>query len=340
MINLSDDILVRKPIQIRLLIFQLFLFTILPLNAQEFLHDNFGRALIPEIIELPDEGVIPEKVYFENDSRSIGESIVFRVSQNRTTSKYSAVPFNAANEAQLHFYFSFQDIKPEDIARRGIINIFQVTKKDPYNTRGARMVRHLRTANILSGLVIKETKDTINETNVVRPKYVGLDINMGKELNFKTDGLDYFGEVVAVLKQEVMLRATYTAFDSGAFAQGYPGAKREVRPLTESFIYAPRGGTSQYFEGQIWGELDLRDIKEFLVPPNIKQSNLKKLRELGLPIYQYIELREFGRYRRVRDILIYEGDPLKQRSLNLSLQQSRKIMNKTLSCIAFYSGNK
>ncbi len=302
-----------------------FLFCI-PLMAQDSSFDKFGRRVIPEIVKLSDDKRIPENVYKENDSRSIGESIVSRVAATRTASRYSAVPFNAFKNAQLHYYFSFQDLKPADLSRRGILNIFQVEEKDLYNTRGARQLRHRETANKLAGIKIEETKSTTDEANYVRPKYVGLDVNLGKELEFATEGLDHFGEAVAVLKPEVMLRATYTAFDSGAFSQGFPGPKREVRSLTEPFLYAPRGGSSQYFEAQVWGELDLRDIQEFLVPSGTSSRLLAQLKEMGLPVYQYAEVRDFGRYRRIRDKLLYAGSLEKQKALEFSLRMSRKSL--------------
>lgn len=296
-----------------------------PLKAQSLSHDEFGRAVIPEIVSLAENQTIPEDVYKKNDSRSIGESIVYRINKTRTSSRYTAVPFNAFKNAQLHYYFSFQNFKPADLEKRGILNIFQVTEKDPYNTKFARQERHFRTANILAGINISENNSALAEVNYVRPKYVGLDVNLGSELQFSTEGLAHYGELVAVLKPEVMLRSTYTAFDSGAFAHGHQGPKREIRPLTESFLYAPRGQFSQYFEAQVWGELDLRDIQEFLVPNEMNSRLLAQLKKLGLPIYQYAEVRDFGRYRRVRDKLLYAGNIEKQKVLESSLQMTRKL---------------
>ena len=100
-------------------------------SAQTLEQDEFGRRVIPEIVALSDNEAIPDEIHKTYDSRFIGESVVYRIAKSRTTSRYSAVAFNALTNAQLHDYFSLRDFRPIDLEKRGISNIFQVEKKIP-----------------------------------------------------------------------------------------------------------------------------------------------------------------------------------------------------------------
>jgi hypothetical protein len=292
--------------------------------SQALGRDPFGRVLIPAIINLKNGDSISDEVFDKYDSRSIGESIVYRISKTRKKSRYIGTPFNAFQDAEIHYYFSFQELTPNQIFTDGILNIFQVNTPDTMGLRWFRSMEHEAIANRLAGLQIgSENEHLGSKINFVRPKYTGLAIKLGKELNYKTDGLDYFGEITAVMKPAVLLRATYTPYDSGS-TNLLARAQQEVRPLTEPYLYAPKGGYSQYFEAQVWGALDLRDIKEFLVPSTIDFKTLGELKKGGIPIYQYEETREHERYRRLKDRLLYAGNPRKQEQLNESLLQSRQ----------------
>lgn len=187
-------------------------------------------------------------------------------------------------------YFFPEEALP-GILKSGILNQHQTGASLQGGANNAK-----RRALLEDGVISVEKNYNASKKNpnhYVRPKMVILDPSgvrpdlkrMVKEHGMN-DGKQY-GSLIAVLKDEVKERSTWSRGDS----YGPAGTSSWNPPPIESLrkdvfdIRRPRS----YFEAQVWGELDLRDIKEFWVAAALNPQTLELLKSAGLPIFFYTE---------------------------------------------------
>jgi len=168
----------------------------------------------------------------------------------------------------------------------------------------------------LARLRLPQSDDPQSPINILRPKSLVVEILLPKNQRPICYGGTRFGEIVAVFKDSVKRRTTFTPYDSGAAASSpyttTDRLKKEVRPLlSRNYFFRPNEAT-EYFEGHIWGKLGLEDVREFLVPPKTPASTLMILKKAGIPIFEYIEEKEgvekngyYQNYRRVRGKILF-----------------------------------
>jgi hypothetical protein len=134
-----------------------------------------------------------------------------------------------------------------------------------------------------------------------------------------------YGKIIVVFKPEVALRTTYSSRDTFTF-DPYVGLSElhgNSGALASGTLKVSSSGRTPFIEAQVWGELDLRDVREFLVPKDLPADSLAKLRAFGLPIYSY-EPRIEGIVRAKRIEKLFEGDPQKITNYAKSLLQVRQ----------------
>lgn len=123
----------------------------------------------------------------------------------------------------------------------------------------------------------------------LRPKYgfvnflqkAGVSVNPNRWLRY--------GQIVLVYKDEVKFRTTYTYGDSlVSYCEPWEKSRIPIEPAALTCLEPPKAELKQirYVEAQIWGPLNLSDIKEFRVP-SARPDLVEKLDKLGLPVYAY-----------------------------------------------------
>jgi hypothetical protein len=139
-----------------------------------------------------------------------------------------------------------------------------------------------------------------NPINQVRPKYAFLAFQRDTN-GQQNEHLDrVYGNVVAVFKNEVKDRTTFTPVDSlngnfdasGNLGSGkvpaYTFKYRANAPLSK--IPDPTDANTDYWEAQVWGKLGVRDVSYFLVgcpgDEAIGKDAFESLKSTGVPIYQ------------------------------------------------------
>ncbi len=136
------------------------------------------------------------------------------------------------------------------------------------------------------------------------PKYGLLALPPGRHPEILPDeDVGRYGDAVAVLKNEVKRRSTWTATDS----------KDRWGRIEPSALTGPAQiphGLTRYLEAQVWGPLDLRDVQEFRVSPSAPRHVLRLLQETGIPIYLYEPAKKV---QRDRYELLHPGHARKRR---------------------------
>ncbi len=262
----------------------------------------------PVILGLKDGDTLPPEAIAELDSRVLGELIVERLALQTPPALVEGDSYNIERESELQIYFHVQFAG--EVAKRGLINSHQVT-----DIKGAaikvwgrtqmeeRLVR-LRWHELPHFSEIDMASYAADPVQKLKPKYANVDLTRNVRLCDAgyDKGCSVYGACVAVLKDDVKKRATWMWTDSTHLhdAERLDGdvVRTFDRPVPTNSVYRNGG---PYVEAQIYGEVGIQDVKEFLVAPDIDPDALAKLKATGLPVYAYRDSNELGRQRRVRD---------------------------------------
>lgn len=279
--------------------------------------------LIPEIQNLPSGGEVPSSVYARYDSRTIGENIAYRIHKNYEEGKAPApfaVPIDIMNSTSITLRFHAALISA--IFASGFLNQHQTG-----TSRGSLSPDWRANAEtVLSDLRLEGGYNPTISSPVhhVRPKYSWMSIYSGASVGAKSMDASQYGEIIAVLKEEVKLRSTFTFTDSlsPAKAENYAGTKR--RAMQSTFYGDSVAHSSGYYlEAQIWGELDISDIAYFAVLGGTSAGVINQLASSGLPIKEYQVKNLNGRmqFEAIRELR--PGDAVKMTKLQQKLDNSR-----------------
>ena len=320
-------------------------------------YDEAGRALIPEIMALSDGEGIPDDIYKKYSTRLIAESVVARLARDRggpgkldklTPRKQREIEESPGirggtfaleipmEAREIHIYRGTKHLK--QIVQTGLLNIHQTGTSSFESEFERRSVAE----NQFAELKISDSgkaADPEDRSNFLRPKYGVLQITssdyFGADYNLASNQL---GPVTAVLKPEVLKRTTYSTEDSLLLYDGEGRTltkaqlRKIIRPLSDPILYLTT--PSQYFEAQVWGELDLRDVLEWRVLNSVRKGPIDILKSTGIPIYR-AETENFrDRQMRIRTKLIYAGSPKKYNQYitslrNLMYRQENKMQSRS-----------
>lgn len=237
------------------------------------------ESIFSQINSLKDGDPLPQEILKSSDSRIIGKAIVKRI-RKMAAKKYdrsSEIQYDFEKNSQIVLFFPFDKLDP--IIEKGFLNKHQLGG-------GIIAKMHLRAENVLSGLNL--TGGDSEKINYVLPKYAFLDLTGDVVLDkrFLTDDTVY-GNVMAVMKDSVKERSTWTYNDSLLLAQ-------EITPdiARKSFMGTFDRGSLEvhqpggYFEAQIWGALDFSEVKFLGIDKNFPESDINKLKSARVPIYR------------------------------------------------------
>lgn len=137
-----------------------------------------------------------------------------------------------------------------------------------------------------------------SKVHYIRPKYGLVNFLRNAEVMVNPNRLLRYGQIVLVYKDQVKQRATYSYGDSlVSYCEPWEKSHQPIEPVALTALLPPKPEFRKirYVEAQIWGPLDLSDIKEFRVP-EARTDLVEKLSKTGLPVYAYdresMELRD------------------------------------------------
>ena len=248
---------------------------------------------------------------------------------------YEYGPVKMENGSALLYFFPTEALS--GILKNGILNQHQTG----HSIQGGANNKKRR-AQLEDSIIEIESKYNPSKSNpnhYLRPKSVILDpsgvrpdLKKMVETNGMNDGRQY-GDFIAILKDEVKSRTTWSAGDSYAPSHTSSWQAPPIQSMRENLyeVKEPRG----YFEAQVWGELDLRDIKEFWIPESTSLQTIERLKTTGLPLYTYTAGEKHIVYSHLkRSKLIYPGD---QEKINLLKLENRSNWREFAESTAFYT---
>lgn len=278
----------------------------------------FGHP-VEEILSLRDGMRVEESILDRYDSKSIAESLVLRkIRHDGSLSEDGKYDFG--RDTEIHLYFDSNNIN--GIKKLGFLNIFQMAERNRKNNRPLSTIPgYVARAKIESraaGIDFTITDDGPYEKKLgaIRPKSAALFIPWNDNFGVLHSGLAGYGDVVAVLKNDVKKRALWTNGDSLEML-------RDPKISVHTFNFKSNTPSSAYgyYEALIFGEIDASDVQEFRVPQHFDSQKLENLKQFGLPIYEYKEIdnrfvseqeamrtKEKNNFRRMRDRLIFPGN--------------------------------
>ncbi len=242
---------------------------------------------------------------------------------------------------EIHIYRTTKNLRR--IIQTGLLNMHQTGT----SSFDADSYRRLTAEDKFAGLRISRKNDQLrpeDKSNFLRPKYGILEVKTDFYFGVvENTAFAQLGQVTVVLKSDVIKRTTYTYDDSLLMYEGQSetlsksAVKRLLRPLSEAHLYLSM--PANYFETQVWGKIDLRDVKEWIVGDAVTAAEINILKESGLPIYRqapvkYGDQRVTGRLSRERGKLLFPGDMQIVRQLYSRLDKSKGKMQGSSSGVS------
>lgn len=259
--------------------------------------------LLPEFLNLPFNGAeLPAEYAAEInagkvDMRKLAVTLVERKRQFQNRWKKAddddldvEVPATfpkSADEIELVSFFPEQYI--DYLIEKGQLNMHQTGESRGLTQRIIRA----KAENSMIGIKLEAEPDSNPKSTMqyLRPKY-GL-VNFTKPCGVKVNPnrLLIYGELMIVYNDDVKMRSMYSYGDSLSTYCHYMAKdlKEYVEPRAVLDFAPPQKNDTwdvRYVEAQIWGPIELSDIKEFRIPKERKDL-LEKLKKAGKPVYSY-----------------------------------------------------
>lgn len=273
-------------------------------------------ALIPEVMNLKDGDSIPSQVLKKYTANQIAASLVARIRKKESIAQEGKVArqsYDFYKNSEIHLYF--QKFLARDFVKSGALNQHQVGRSVG---RLAPVARSQLESKIL-GVDIEPVyvPDANNPAHQIRPKYAVLQIRdpegFFSDPEGRYDAHSAYGEVVAVLKDDVKERSLWVPGDS---------MDRRMEILSEIIVpktfhaheLTERNTPVPYYEAVIVGTVTNEDVKYFMVPRPPDSGLLASLKSANVPIYTYKEESRGGRVARIPDALVFMPQVRKKRS--------------------------
>ena len=211
-----------------------------------------GPTLDDIVNRLPVGSSLPESIYSHYSVNEIAESLVRMKSVREGRGAVAAL-----NEFSIALIFHERDL--EDIGSHGFRNLFQTGKSSGSTDFKAREIAEDEGIGLKLGMSSAGV--------AVRPKYALANPNFTERTSDGLEGafgpaLRQYGSVVAVLKDDVKRRATWTNGDTLAATSG--GRPHSWNPFTVS-ASATANAVDFYYEAQVLGSVTLDDVDHFIV---------------------------------------------------------------------------
>lgn len=276
--------------------------------------------LVPEILNLQNGDTVPQEIYKKYSPNLIAASLVQRLHNTKETKANSENP-NYDFQAHTLLQLKFNDKYVNSIKQSCFLNQHQVNHSDG-------LLNQNRRANIEDSLIGIDLENsykggTSNLVNTVRPKYGFLGFEKDTNGQQRNRFSRQYGNIVAVLKNEVKDRTTFTQVDSLDGNMNSDGDVVYGNIQAYSFKYRSRSvlprikdpvADEDYWEVQVWGTLCMSDVDYFLIncpgDNKVSQNSLTTLKSIGLPVYKCEFVSDRSHFEKGK--LIFAGDATKK----------------------------
>ncbi|MBC74809.1 MAG: hypothetical protein CME64_02220 [Halobacteriovoraceae bacterium] len=240
--------------------------------------DYFGTSGVASIISLRDSEVIPEQFFEQYEVNQIATSLIIR--KHKSEAKERKPGYDYFNDTKIAIAFDSE--WTQEILEKGFLNQHRL----PHSNGFFGPTYRAEAEDRFLGLKIEKSYGNIGtKAHNLRPKYAFLLLKKASDQTGYTQIYSGYGNVYAIIKDEVKNRSTFTLEDS----LNYNIGKDDVR----TFFVRPKHPlrlASKYFETQMWGTLDLKNVSHFLVDcphvTNVRSDTLRALKATGKPVYQ------------------------------------------------------
>ncbi|MBX9685356.1 MAG: hypothetical protein K2X27_01565 [Candidatus Obscuribacterales bacterium] len=268
------------------------------LNAQYCRAETQSIQLLPEFVNFPfDHKVLPPEYLKlikspQTDLRQVAASLLERKKQfilrwqNPNEIEESGKFPKSLDELELVCLFPEKYL--DSLLSQGQLNVHQVG-----HSRGlCQKEIRAHAEDFMIGIHLENPYNPKADSRVhqIRPKYGFLNFKTPCGIQVNPFRLVPYGQILIVYNDEVKLRSSYSFGDSlASYCEPYAQTQNPLDPLPLTLLKAPGAkdsATCRYVEAQIWGPLDLSDIKEFRIPKDRKDL-LEKLSSAGKAVFSY-----------------------------------------------------
>lgn len=283
--------------------------------------DGTLYKIIPEILSLKSLEEIPKQIIKDKDSRVVAASIVARLkhvdAKKDPAIKDGKFQYDFYKDSEIQMAFNDKNF---DKIRNGCFrNQFQTNSSNGTNDREVRE----QTEKTLVDVVIDGTKESLEDpsdpSHHIRPKYAFFVPTKPME---SIEGHRYFssyGNIYAVMKEEVKERSTFTTMDS-------LGTKNKAKVLNINNYKEIGKFRAGYWETQVWGSVCFSDVSHFIINcsnnAKVPDETLDKMKTTGIPVYECDE-------KKMGDNQVYaKGKQLVSENLKLRKEDESKAQPK------------
>lgn len=234
------------------------------------------QIILPEIFDLNPKGEISSADFKDYNSKDIARTLIQKIHRERENDRNISKPdYDFLKDTRIAIQFNLGNL--DSILRKGFLNQYETKASNGSYDPSKR--RWLENSFLGMDLKAEERLDHF------RPKYAYVLLDKYRKKMGPVRLIGEYGDVVAVLKQSVKYRSTFTVGDS----LDIKADSRDVRTFYFKSKKVLELEASLYFEAQIWGTLDFRDVYYLLVgcfDPVVDSSVVNALKATGKPVYQ------------------------------------------------------
>ena len=257
------------------------------------------EELIPAFVDLPfNHNIMPDEYLSvikspQADLRIIAASLMER--KRRFIERWDTQ--SQKPEPEENFPRSFNDFELvcfypdqylDSLIKQGQLNVHQVGHSRGY----CDAVVRARAEDFFLGIHLENQYNGNKDSKLhyLRPKYGFVLFLKPCSIKVNPFRLIPYGQIIIVYKDEVKYRTSYTYGDSlASYSEPWAITLHPHDPVPLSILRLPgKDDTAfcRYVEAQIWGPIDLTDIKEFRIPKG-RQDLVQKLAPTGIPVFSY-----------------------------------------------------
>ncbi len=244
-----------------------------------------------------DHNILPvEYLNFLNDSscdlRKVGEALMERKKQFmlrwEDPSKYKDVGKFPSSSDEIELLCIFPEKYIDSLLSKGQLNLHQV--KHSRGVCDAAVRAHAEDFMVGIHLENKYNEDPACHLQFLRPKYGFVNFLKPSGIKVNPYRLLQYGTVIIVYNDDVKRRSSYTFGDSlASYCEAWEITLHPLDPRPTTMLRPPGEddfANCRYVEAQIWGPVELKDIKEFRIPAD-RSDLLSLLSKSGKPVFSY-----------------------------------------------------
>ncbi|MGK5089797.1 hypothetical protein WDW86_19780 [Bdellovibrionota bacterium FG-2] len=246
--------------------------------------------VIPQLQDLQEGRDVPQWILSKYDSKTIARNLVLRLEKLRGDKRSDTSPngsyYDFCKDTSIKLVFPEKVI--EGVIKSGFLNSHQTRRFAGDTNMGVPESK-------MAGVVMFAPEEFKRRAYEVLPKYAYLSMEKQNPQIWKSRLDRQYGNVVAVMKDEIKDRVTFSAGNSYMIQEGvrplsYKTPAPFVEPDYERWPILENREWGHHWEAQIWGKLGIEDVAYFMVYCpyfcSIPFVRVEALKRANVPIYQ------------------------------------------------------